>query len=329
MEANTNNQPEKKSGITVRTILKGLTLLCIIFFFCPSFLVSCSGEKASINAMTGVIGVSDDFSTYADPHPILLICLVIPLVAFVGLFIKRHGKSIVTALIGCMAVDIIVWILFRSGVKAVAENWNCSFSTTLWFYLNIISQFLILIISLLVSLGRIQLDGKIVDAVSKGNTDEAIRNITETVSKMSDTVSNMAKSAQNMAQNIVASDQEYIGFCQKCGTHIPYGNKFCVSCGAPVPEDLIIAAENAKQEAEAAARRAAEETEAARKKAEDAAIREVDASLNSDANDAAREDVIAKDDFISSPEPERFCTNCGAKISENAKFCIECGTKIV
>ena len=27
-------------------------------------------------------------------------------------------------------------------------------------------------------------------------------------------------------------------------------------------------------------------------------------------------------------QEEKFCSNCGAKASENAKFCIECGTKL-
>ena len=326
MEANVNNQLERKSGISVRTILKGLSFLCAVLFFCPSFLVSCSGEKMSVNAMTGVVGVSDEFSTYADPHPILLICLIIPLIAFVALFIKKLGKGIVKVLIACMAVDLVIWLLFRSGAKTAAENWNCSFSTTIWFYLNIASQLLILILSLLVVLGRMQLDVKIADAVSKQNTNEAIKNITNTVNRMSDTVSSMAKSAQNMAHSMVANDQEYIGFCQKCGTRIPYGNKFCVSCGTPVPEDLIIEAEEAKREAEEAAKRAAEE--AARKEAEEAAVREVEEALKREREEAAREEVAVGGNNASVSGNERFCTSCGAKIPANAKFCMECGAKV-
>ena len=45
--------------------------------------------------------------------------------------------------------------------------------------------------------------------------------------------------------------------------------------------------------------------------------------------DMMKESLKSNNDKPSTEKPERFCPNCGAKVSARAKFCGECGTKII
>lgn len=290
---------EKASLFTIKNILRVLSLLCIIFVFCPSFLVSCSDQTIKVNVMTAVGGVSSYGQRVVNPHPIMLICLLIPVAVLVLMFIKKftdNKTALITAI--CGVVDIIVWFIFRSSVRKVAEENYCEFKTTGWYVLNIIALLLIILLSALVVLMKIQLDTDLVALFSGGGTKEALDQMSATMSQMSSAVSQLAG---NVASNMGNKKQkeDTIGYCSKCGSPIAYGCKFCTSCGTPVPESMLAEAEAAKKAAEEAARKAAEE---AAKKAEEAAKK--------------------------AEEKPKFCQNCGAKLAADAAFCESCGTKV-
>lgn len=67
----------KKKEVTVRKVLRILAVLCVVFVFCPSFMVSCAGQSLGITAMS-IAAVS--------------------------------------------AVDIVIWLTFRSSVRLTAEK---------------------------------------------------------------------------------------------------------------------------------------------------------------------------------------------------------------
>lgn len=79
METNNvvENGKENKLLFTPQKILKILSLLCIVLVFCPSFLVSCSGQEIEVNVMTAAGGLSMYGETVSKPYPIMLLCLVI------------------------------------------------------------------------------------------------------------------------------------------------------------------------------------------------------------------------------------------------------------
>ena len=78
------------SKFTVKNVLRVLALLAIIFVFCPSFLVSCSGQTKEINVMTAVGGMqTTSGGNVTEAHPIMLICLLIPAAILVLLFVNK------------------------------------------------------------------------------------------------------------------------------------------------------------------------------------------------------------------------------------------------
>lgn len=80
---------EKKAMFTVRNILRSLAMFCIICVFCPSFMVSCSGQNMDVSVMTTVSGVSVYGEKVVDSYPIMLICLVLPAVVLISLTISK------------------------------------------------------------------------------------------------------------------------------------------------------------------------------------------------------------------------------------------------
>lgn len=300
-ESGLTNGNGRKSVFSVKRILKVLSLLCIIFVFCPSFLVSCSGQKVNVSVMTAVSGVSVYGEKVVDPYPIMLVCLLIPIVMLVLLFIKKFTDNKTALIISiCSIVDFVIWLVFRVSVKKIAEENYCEFKTTVWFVINMIVLILVILLSALVVMKKMQMDTDLIMVFSGGGTQDALNQMSATMSQMSSAVTQLAG---NVASNISnkAQKENAIGFCSKCGSPIYYGCKFCTSCGTPVPESMIAEAEAAKKAAEEAAE------EAARKAAEEAARKEEEKK-----------------------EMERplFCQQCGAKLSADAIFCESCGTKI-
>ncbi len=159
MKDNLTNIYEEKPLFTVKNILKILLLLCIIFVFCPAFLVSCSGQEMNINVMTAVKGISAEGQEVVPSHPSMLICLILPIAMLIILFIKNLlDKQIVLILLAGSIIDFIIWLVFESSAKKIAEEYYCDFEVTIWFILNMIALVLIALLSLAVILNKIQLN---------------------------------------------------------------------------------------------------------------------------------------------------------------------------
>lgn len=187
MEENkvTNTAPEaseKKPRFTVKNILRILTVLCMIFVFCPSFLVSCSGQDVNVNVMTAVEGVKAYGETMVKPQPLMLLCLLLPIAVMVLLFVKKFTEKLnSTIILGCTAVDLVIWFIFRGAVKKIAEENYCTFKTTPWFVLNVIVMLLIIIANALILLEKMQMDTDIVIFFANGEAKEAIEGIAKKV----------------------------------------------------------------------------------------------------------------------------------------------------
>ena len=79
---------EKKSMFTVKNVMRGLALFCIVCVFCPSFMVSCSGQNMNVSVMTAVRGVSVYGEKVVDAYPIMLICLLLPVAVLIALIVR-------------------------------------------------------------------------------------------------------------------------------------------------------------------------------------------------------------------------------------------------
>lgn len=324
------NASGKKSVFTVKNIVRVFAVLCIIFVFCPSFLVSCSGEKVDVNIMTAVGGVSVYGENVVDPHPIMLICLLIPVAILVLSFLKKFTDKKTAGIILAGTVgNLIIWLIFRGSVKKIAEENYCSFETTGWYVINIIVMILTILLSLLVVLGKMRMDMDLIMAVTGGGRQATLDQMSAAVNQMSGAVTQLAGNvASNIASNMHNREpkENIIGYCAKCGSPIEYGCKFCISCGAPVPESMLAEAEAAKKAEEEKARA---EEEARLRAAEEARRRAEEAKRKEEERKAAEAAMAVQAPQAGSVDRPMFCQNCGTKIEEGAVFCKVCGNKIV
>lgn len=253
-DTNETYDNSKKSMFTVKKVMRALSLLCILLVFCPSFLVSCSGQKVNVNVMTAVSGVSMYGEQVVEPHPFMLICLIIPIVILAFIFKNKIDKKINYVIAGCICVDFVVWIIFRASVKKMAEENYCKFQTTSWYVINIIAILIIMLLSGLLILNKIQWDMDLLKIMTRGRTENVLQQMVTSMGHMSSTVSHIAENVANNVENNSADDN--IGLCIKCGKALKYGNRFCTSCGTPISENILTEAENKKKrELEAEARK--------------------------------------------------------------------------
>lgn len=339
------NNTVKKSGFTVKSALKVLSVVCFVLAFCPNFLVSCSGQSMNVNVMTAVGGVSMYGEKVIKPQPLMLVLLVIPAAIFVLLLIKKYMDKKNARIIAVLGVcDLILWFVFQFAAKSIAEKNYCSFKVTAWYVINIIVQLLIILLSVLVVRQKMEMDSDLMTIFSGDGKQKVLNQMAETMSQMSGAVTKLAGNVEN--KQTVRKDT--IGFCSKCGTPIEYGCRFCSSCGTPVPESMIEEAETARREAEEkakaeAARREAEakaREEAARREAEEkakaeAARREAEArakeeAVRREAEENASAGVAEKEteETVKAEGQHLFCLECGAKLAPDAKFCASCGAKV-
>ena len=249
----------RKIVITVKKVLKALSLICFVIVFCPTFLVSCSGQNMNVSVMTAIGGVSISGERVVAPHPIMLLCLIIPMAVFILLSIKKYTDKKNASIIAIGGgVDLIIWIIFRSGVKKAAEDIGFTFKTTGWYVINIIFLMLIILLTGLIVVGKLQMESDLIAVLSDKETKNALNQMSATMSQMSTAVTQWAG---NVASNVNNRNKvkNPIGFCAKCGTPIGYGSHFCTSCGTPVPQSMIDEAEAARKEAEEKAKIAEEE----------------------------------------------------------------------
>ena len=288
----------KKSMVTVKNVIRILSVLCTIIVFCPTFLVSCSGETMDVSVMTAVGGLKAYGESVAKPHPFMIVCLLIPVAILVMMFIKKiadNTAALATAI--CGGADFIIWIIFRNAVKKAAEENYCQFESTAWFALNMISLVIIILLSVLVVLKVVQMEDDLVKKFTGAGAKNTLNQMSAAVSQVSGSVSQLAGNITANANKNRIPQENIIGYCSKCGSPLLFGDKFCTSCGTPIPESMIAEAEAARKAAEEEARKAAEEQ----------------------ARLAAQSQAMMK---------PAFCSKCGAKLTEGSNFCEACGTKV-
>lgn len=162
---------EKKALFTVKNVLRVLAALCIFFGFCPAFLVSCSGQNVKISAIKAAVGISFHGERIAKPYPVLFVCVLLPIAVLVVLFVKKLlDKQSAAIIVGCTAVDVFVWFIFRHYVKKAADDSFCSFKQTVWFFLDLLCLLLLFVTSLLVLLGKMTMDCDLQELILKSST---------------------------------------------------------------------------------------------------------------------------------------------------------------
>lgn len=234
-----NNRYNNTQGIkiTIKGIVRALSIICIALTFCPAFFVSCSGQEISISATHAAVGIKMYGNKVSSAHPLLLLTLLIPVVIFCLFFVKRiQKKTLAIIIFACSVVDFIIWLLFRSAVKSAAEENYCNFKGAFGFYLSVVSIIMIIALSLVVVFTRFSFKSDLIAQLSKEDIAvNAMSQMSMAVSRASNKVSRVAADiSANTAERSKNMTQNRQGICQKCGAVVKSGNQFCIKCGSPV-----------------------------------------------------------------------------------------------
>ena len=258
-----------KSLFTARQIMRVLSFICIVVVFCPSFLVSCSGQSKGISVMTAVGGLSVYGESIAKPQPLMLICLLLPAVILALLFMKKLPEKQNALIIAiCGISDFVIWMIFKSVVKKIAEDHYCEFKTTGWYLLNNLALFFLILFALLILLRKLEMDTDILALLSGGGTQGAMNKMSESLAKISDSLTKSSDSVTKRSDSATkASDspteisktetkttdssteisetqtknhEVANDLTEKAGSHaeeIEEKPKFCQECGKPLDPD--------------------------------------------------------------------------------------------
>lgn len=153
---------EKKHALKTKSALKILALLCMIMAFCPAFMVSCSGQTVKVSVFTAVEGVTMYGSRVVDPHPIIVICLIIPAAILLLLLTKKVLTQKDARIIGIGAViDLVAWLAFWVGVSNLAKENYCECKITVWYVINLLALAGSIALSALILAHKINFDDEL------------------------------------------------------------------------------------------------------------------------------------------------------------------------
>ena len=279
----------RKPLITVENIIRVLSVIVTIIFFCPIYVVSFTEQKVGVSAMSLVGGMKHNGEAMIKPQFVLILLLLLPIAILVVLFLRQITEERVSLITtGCAVVNLV--ILFVSCVIAnnMANKYELSIRVTAWFVFNIIFLLFIIALAILTLLRTIYLEEDLL-ALCRGTAVE------DTFDRASSAVSQVIAKVTGKAVKESVPQEDILGYCFKCGTAIVFGDEFCTSCGWSVPEAFIAEAEEERRAAEEArraeeeARRAAEE--AARREAEERKRREAEERERREAEERARREA--------------------------------------
>lgn len=192
-----------KSLFTARQIMRVLSFICIVVVFCPSFLVSCSGQSKGISVLTAAGGLSVYGETIAKPQPLMLVCLLLPAVILALLFMKKLSEKQNALIIAiCGISDFVIWMIFKAVVKKIAEDHYCEFKTTGWYLLNNLALFFLILFALLILLQKLEMDTDILALLSGGGTERAMNKMSESLAKISDSLTKSSDSLTKSSDSV-------------------------------------------------------------------------------------------------------------------------------
>ena len=158
--------------------------------------------------MTAVGGLSVYGESIAKPQPLMLICLLLPAVILALLFMKKLPEKQNALIIAiCGISDFVIWMIFKSVVKKIAEDHYCEFKTTGWYLLNNLALFFLILFALLILLQKLEMDTDILSLLSGGGTEGAMNKMSESLAKISDSLTKSSDSVTKRSDSATkASD---------------------------------------------------------------------------------------------------------------------------
>lgn len=208
-----NNENGFAKFLTLRNLIRVISGLLIIFFFVPSFMVSCSGESVKFSAASAMVGVKYEGERMSDPSPLVALLLILPIAMLVIWCLKNVLKDKIASIacLACAGVDLIMWFVVRMGVAANAEEILGTSKVLAGFVFNIIFVLLVIAANVLILINMIPADKPLLEI--KGGVQQP----------------NMQQNTYQSPTQDAAAQQ---AFCTKCGAPLTPGTKFCTKCGA-------------------------------------------------------------------------------------------------
>ena len=282
-----------KSLFTARQIMRVLSFICIVVVFCPSFLVSCSGQSKGISVMTAVGGLSVYGESIAKPQPLMLICLLLPAVILALLFMKKLPEKQNALIIAiCGISDFVIWMIFKSVVKKIAEDHYCEFKTTGWYLLNNLALFFLILFALLILLRKLEMDTDILALLSGGGTQGAMNKMSESLAKISDSLTKSSDSVTKRSDSATkASDSP---------TEISKTETKTTDSSTEISKTETKTTDSSTE------------------------ISETQTKNHEVANDLTEKAGSHAEEIEEKP---KFCQECGKPLDPDAAFCKYCGTK--
>ena len=145
--------------IHVKNIIRLLSILLMVFFFVPSFMVSCAGYgNIKISAFKAMTGIKIEGESVSDPKVICIIMLLLPIAMLALWCLKSVLKDKIAAIASgsCAVVDFIFWIALCVGVNKEATDNYCTAKVTAGFIFNILFILAIVALDLLIIINVLQ-----------------------------------------------------------------------------------------------------------------------------------------------------------------------------
>ncbi|MCR5667362.1 MAG: zinc ribbon domain-containing protein [Eubacterium sp.] len=236
--------------IKIKHIIQIISLVAIVVFFLPTFVVSCSGESISLSSVRLMIGINSDGYTLISPQVGIVVLLILPVLMLLLWLLKLNLdykiKNILTLVFA--AVDFVLWCVVAGAIRMMANQYYCQSHVTFWFVLNII----LLIIAILIAIGLNlkKLNGEmdltqlfgVVSATTSTVVNELDLDIKST--PQGATPQNASEGAEWCCPNCGTQMRANAKFCLKCGTAKPIvetkpAARFCPNCGTKAEEDAV------------------------------------------------------------------------------------------
>ncbi len=188
-----------------KNVIQVMAIITAILFFAPTFSTSDIITKITFSAARLVPGLKLFGITVVKPMPLVLLCLIMPILIMVlWMAGKAVSEKLTTGLTVILAIgEIVCWVILRRTIyKNVLSSFD-GFKTTTAYKIIVILSVIMIVMALLDLAG-----------------------ITEKAG------SAKADSAGNMAGNEnMSADQSKTRYCPNCGTKLPAGSRFCSKCG--------------------------------------------------------------------------------------------------
>ena len=215
---------ENTSLFTVRRTMRIFMYIVLICFFCPTFLVSCSGYSYELSALDLATGGGFEGYSYIEPQTIMWASLILPVLVILFLFMKKgKDKSAAVPALLCTGLNLTLWIVYILKAKAeCADDYGyVTVTFSPWMYLNICSMIAVIIMANLILMGKCRLDTDLLIMLSGGETVK-----TPQIMRMPDTRIPRAP--------VYVPSSKPAGYCHNCGAPLIKGSQFCGGCGSKV-----------------------------------------------------------------------------------------------